>query len=71
MFDKIKVVITDNAMSIVKAIRQLDIIHLGCTAHTIHLVVTNELAKSLKNDSDCTAHADGSSLNEKMLSDEE
>ncbi|CAG8517499.1 8447_t:CDS:2 [Cetraspora pellucida] len=58
MFDKISVVITDNASSMNKAIRQLGTPHLGCTAHTIHLAVTDGLkqcetligrAKSLNN----------------------
>ncbi|CAG8709890.1 9673_t:CDS:2 [Cetraspora pellucida] len=78
MFDKIKAVITDNATSIVKAIRQLGTTHLGCTTHTIHLVQllelqesTLKLAKSLENDPDHTARANGFSLNEKILSDEE
>ncbi|CAG8753447.1 21773_t:CDS:2 [Cetraspora pellucida] len=43
MFDKISVVITDNASSMNKAIRQLGTPHLGCTAHTIYLAVTDGL----------------------------
>ncbi|CAG8768292.1 17025_t:CDS:1, partial [Cetraspora pellucida] len=39
LFDKVKAVITDNASSMIKAIRQLGATHLGCTAHTIHLAV--------------------------------
>ncbi|CAG8722838.1 4699_t:CDS:1, partial [Scutellospora calospora] len=45
IFDKLSTVITDNVTSIVKAIQQLDTTHLGCTAHTIHLAVTNSLKK--------------------------
>ncbi|CAG8591808.1 2680_t:CDS:2, partial [Cetraspora pellucida] len=43
MFDKISVVITDNASSMNKAIRQLGTPHLGCTAHTIHFAVMDGL----------------------------
>ncbi|CAG8517522.1 6214_t:CDS:2, partial [Cetraspora pellucida] len=41
--DFIIAVITDNASSMVKAVRQLGTTHLGCTAHTIHLAVTDGL----------------------------
>ncbi|CAG8699491.1 5845_t:CDS:2, partial [Cetraspora pellucida] len=134
IFDKVQAVTTDNAALIIKAIRQLGTTHLGCTAHTIHLAVTDGLkkcetlirlakslnnflvnrdkyqslfrkiqcepissdtatrwnstylvlqqllelresvlkfAKNLINDPDRTVRADGNSLNDKMLSDEE
>ncbi|CAG8675085.1 4600_t:CDS:2, partial [Ambispora gerdemannii] len=38
--------ITDNASSIVKAIRDLEILHIRCTAHTIQLGVTNGLKEA-------------------------
>ncbi|CAG8547847.1 13457_t:CDS:2 [Cetraspora pellucida] len=55
IFDKISAMITDNASSMEMAFQQLDITHLGCTAYTIYLVVTNvqqevmqELCKKIK-----------------------
>ncbi|CAG8473508.1 3213_t:CDS:2, partial [Cetraspora pellucida] len=46
IFSKLNTVVTDNALSMKKVIRQLGVTHLGCTAHTINLVVTDSLKKS-------------------------
>ncbi|CAG8526036.1 13439_t:CDS:2 [Cetraspora pellucida] len=45
MFDKVSLVVTNNASSMIKAIRQLGTTQLGCIAHTIHLVVMDSLKK--------------------------
>ncbi|CAG8650172.1 3614_t:CDS:1, partial [Ambispora gerdemannii] len=38
--------VTDNASSMVKAMRDLEILHIWCTAHTIQLGVTNGLKEA-------------------------
>lgn len=44
--DKLTAVATDNASSMIKAIRQLGTTHLCCTAHSIHLAISDGLSKS-------------------------
>ncbi|CAG8692528.1 13982_t:CDS:2, partial [Cetraspora pellucida] len=45
IIDKLMIVTTDNAASMIKAIRQLGVSHLGCAAHSIHLAITDGLKK--------------------------
>ncbi|CAG8735945.1 11739_t:CDS:1, partial [Racocetra persica] len=45
IIDKLNVATTDNAASIVKAIKQLGVTHLECAAHSIYLAITDRLKK--------------------------
>ena len=39
----VKVIVTDNAPNMIKAIRLLNVRRFGCAAHSLHLVVSNAL----------------------------
>jgi len=47
ILDKLVAVTTDNATSMVKAVRQLKTTHLGCAAHSIHLAISDGLKESI------------------------